>query len=116
MSDHQGRSPLDFDIDFSFVRFLFYVFEIFAIGTLQSKPTQTAIFDLFSKPEAYTRIRITFRARTIVSCLRNAHAREPVREPRVMVIATCLNQGAPFFEAISTPPFFLKNVAGWNPK
>ena len=106
VSDHQGRSPLDFDIDFSFVRFLFYVFEIFAIGTLQSKPTQTAIFDLFSKPEAYTRIRITFRARTIVSCLRSAHARRAVREPGAMVIVSRLRQGGTFFLERFSERFF----------
>ena len=47
VSDHQGRSPLVSDIDFSFSHFLWYFLKL-----LQSKPTQTIIFEQISETRA----------------------------------------------------------------
>ena len=67
VSDHQKCA---FDISH------FHFFDFDFLGEyLQSKPTQTAISNNFSKPEPWTRIRATNRTRIILSCLSYAHAR-----------------------------------------
>ena len=74
VSDHKGRSPLDNTSTFLIFSICFATFAI----EVNSNSHFRAIL---STPEAWTRIRTTFRARAIVSCLRSAHARGAVREP-----------------------------------
>ena len=70
----------------------------------------------FSKPEPWTRIRTTFWARTIVSCLRSAHARGAVREPRATVIVGSLRQGETLFLKRFSERFFSQSWCQMEPQ
>ena len=55
-------------------------------------------------------------ARTVVSCLRSAHARRPPWEPPDMFIGCCFDVWGPFFRSHFRKRFFLKIDAKWSPK
>ena len=53
-------------------------------------------------------------ARTIVSCSKSAHARGAVREPRAMVIGSCLPMGGHLFLNNLLRPFFHSKLQFWT--
>jgi len=55
-------------------------------------------------------------ARTVVSCLRSAHARRLLWEPPDMFIVFCFDARGPFFRSHFRYIFFLKNDDKWTPK
>ena len=54
-------------------------------------------------------------ARTVVSCLRSAHARRLLWEPLDMFIVCCFDVRGPFFRSHFRYILFLKNGAKWTP-
>ena len=54
-------------------------------------------------------------ARTVVSCLRSAHARRLLWEPPDMFIVFCFDVRGPFFRSHFRYICFLKNGAKWTP-
>ena len=69
----------------------------------------------FSKPEPWTRIRATIRARAIVSCLSYAHARRRPCGATALTLATRFQVGGPLFLKRFSEWFFRKNDAKWSP-
>ena len=73
-------------------------------------------YRFFGEKKQWKQIRTAFWARTVVSCLRRAHARWPLWEPPDMLIGTCFHVGRCFFWSHFRNSLFMKNDAKWNTK
>jgi hypothetical protein len=72
-------------------------FDLF-LKHLQSKPTtQTTIIELFLETRAMDTNSNNISSSSFCFLFEKCARERAVREPRAMAIATCLNQGTPFF-------------------